>query len=230
MEDEQKILIGLDYALASPEVIEVLLDDIEDPAMFGEIARANAQRPQILALLAAHPDTPDEVRHEVSGILNVPVPVVSRELEQHHDEKPKEEVRRESLTTKIQRLTVSARVQLALKGGREIRGILARDSNKEVMLSILDNGKITDSEIELIVKSRSALEEALRRISKNREWMKRYTIVHGLVTNPKTPPGIAVGYVSDLKIKDLIILEKNKNVAEAIRNAAKRVVAARKPK
>jgi len=225
MEEDQQILIGFDYALASPEVLEILLDDIEDPATVDEIARANTGRPEVLLMVLHHPDTPEEVRAFITGILQVPVPVVSREK----SEVP-QEMRRESLTTKIQRLTVSARVQLALKGGREIRGILARDSNKEVMFSVLDNAKITNPEIELIVKSRSALEEALRRISRNREWMRSYAIVQGLVTNPKTPPGIAVTHVSDLKTKDLFILEKNKNVSEAVRLAAKKLLHARKPR
>ncbi len=225
MEENQQILLGLDYALASPEVLEILIEDIEDPAAFGDIARANTHRPEILSMLLNNPDTPEEVRSFITGILQVPVPVVSRERVEVSPE-----ARRESLTSKIQRLTVSARVQLALKGGREIRGILARDSNKEVMFSVLDNAKITNSEVELIVKSRSALEEALRRISRNREWMRSYAIVQGLVTNPKTPPGIAVTHVSDLKTKDLLILEKNKNVSEAVRLAAKKLVSVRKPK
>jgi hypothetical protein len=225
MEEDQQILIGFDYALASAEVLEILMDDIEDPATFDEIARANIRRPEILAMVLHHPDTPDAVREYVTGVLQVPVPIISSEIAEIPHE-----VRRESLTGKIQRLTVSARIQLALKGGREIRGILARDSNKEVMFSVLDNAKITTPEIELIVKSRSALEEALRRISRNREWMRNYAIVQGLVTNPKTPPGIAVTYVSSLKTKDLAAVEKNKNVSEAVRLAAKKMLHARKPK
>lgn len=225
MDDTQKLL-ALDYATASQEILEVLLEDASELSVFDEVAKANLHRPDILRLLVDNPDTPEEVRAFVTTHMHLPVKPPS---ELARTERTKE-ARAESLTTKIQKLSVSARVQLALKGGREIRGILARDSNKEVSLSILENGKITESEIEMIAKSRSALEEALRRISKNREWMKKYAIVHGLVTNPKTPPGIAVTHVSDLKTKDLIILEKNKNLAEAVRSAAKKLLHARKPK
>ncbi len=225
MAEDEKILIGLDFALASQDVIEVLIDDIEDPAVFNEIARANVHRPEILTMLIEHPDTPADVRSFISQTMQLPVP----QKKEERIEKVQEE-RRQSLTTKIQKLTISARIQLALKGGREIRGILARDSNKEVMLSVLENGKITDSEIELLAKSRSVLEEALRRISKNREWMKNYAVVLALVNNPKTPPGISVTHVSDLRTKDLIVLERNKGVAEVVRGAAKRLLTVRKPK
>jgi hypothetical protein len=98
------------------------------------------------------------------------------------------------------------------------------------MLSVLENGKITESEVEMIARSRSVIEEALRRISRNREWMKNYPILFAIVTNPKTPPGISVAHVSSLKTKDLGLLEKNKNVAEAVRSAVKKLFQARKPR
>ncbi|MDA8431574.1 MAG: hypothetical protein M0Z60_01270 [Nitrospiraceae bacterium] len=228
MEETPK-LIGLDYATASQDIIEILLEDTSEPAVFEEVARANLHRPEILRLILEYPDTPEEARKFVEEHLSMPVKA-SLGLVKAERAKEARETRGESLTSKIQKLTVSARIQLALKGGREIRGILARDTNKEVMLSILENGKITESEIETIARSRQSLEEALRRIARNREWMRNYAVVHALVTNPKTPAGIAVSHVSDLKTKDLIILERNKNLAEAVRSAGKKLLHARKPK
>jgi hypothetical protein len=177
-------------------------------------------RADILELLSAHPDAPDDVKKFISSILHVPVkPTKEIEISEKKTER-----RAQSMIQKIQKLSVSERIQLALKGGREIRGILVKDTNKEVMLSVLENGKITESEIEMIAQSRSAAEESLRRISKNREWMKKYPIVLALVTNPKSPAGITVALVSNLKTRDLVILEKNRNVAEAVRSAAKKLL------
>lgn len=224
--DEPRILIGLDYSVASIEVIEILIEAADDAEIFHEIAAANTNRPEILHMLHEHPDTPEDVRSLISESLQVPV-MTSTQVAMV--EKPKQ-VRVQNVLEKIQTLTVSQRVQLAMKGSREVRGILIKDSNKEVMLSVLANQKITDTEIELIARNRSINEEALRRIAKNREWLKTYAVVHALVTNPKTPPGISVGLVGELKIKDLVILEKNKNVPEVIRSATKRLLSARKPK
>lgn len=224
--EETKILIGLDYSVASREVIEILIEDAEDPALFHELVKANIGRPEILQLMYDHPETPDDVRSLISSSLHVPMKTAT---EVAKVAKPKE-ARVQNINAKIMTLTVSERIQLAMKGNREVRGILIKDSNKEVMLSVLANQRITDTEIELIARSRSVHEEALRRISRNREWLKTYAIVHGLVTNPKTPPGISMGLIGDIKTKDLIILEKNKNVPEVIRNATKRLLQARKPK
>jgi hypothetical protein len=217
---DPKILIGIDLSIASKEVIEVLIDDPSEPGIFDEIAKANVDRADILELLSAHPDAPDDVKKFISSILHVPV----KPTKEIVSSEKKTERRAQSMIQKIQKLSVSERIQLALKGGREIRGILVKDTNKEVMLSVLENGKITESEIEMIAQSRSAAEESLRRISKNREWMKKYPIVLALVTNPKSPAGITVALVSNLKTRDLVILEKNRNVAEAVRSAAKKLL------
>jgi hypothetical protein len=139
-----------------------------------------------------------------------------------------DEGRKHGLLQKIQQLSVGERIALALRGGQEIRSILLKDSNKEVVLTVLKNPRITETEVELVAHSRNVPEEALRSIHKNREWMKNYAINMALVNNPKTPPGIGITLVSSLRLKDIAILEKNKNVPEAIRAIAKKVLQARK--
>jgi hypothetical protein len=222
MEDAMKLL-PLDHAVASREMIELLIEDPSEVEIFEEIARANTHRPEILRLLLEHDNTPAEVRNFIAGALSLPA-VQPRETAQA------KQTKKESLTQRIQKQSVSARIQLALKGGREIRGILARDPNKEVVLSVLENGKISESEVEMMARSRQSFEDALRKIAKNKEWMKKYAVVFALVNNPKTPPGISVPHVIDLKVKDLAMLEKNKNVAEAVRSTAKRLLLVRKPR
>jgi len=137
-------------------------------------------------------------------------------------------IRKQTILQKIQKLSVSEKIHLALRGGKEIRSILLRDPNKEVVLTVLENPKMTETEIELISKSRSTPDEALRKITKKREWMRNYNVILGLVTNTKTPPGISVEIVNELKTRDLAILEKNKNVIEGVRATAKKILRARK--
>lgn len=222
--EETRALLGIDLATASKELIELLIEDALDTSIFKEIAKANINRPEILTVLLENPDTPDDVRQEVSRSLHVPV---KTQKEIVNVKKPPEE-RTQSILQRIQKLSISERIHLAMRGGKEIRTILLRDPNKEVTLTVLDNPKITDTEIELIAKSRSIADEALRKITKKREWMKNYSVVISLVTNPKTPPGIAIPLISELKTRDLAILEKNKNVVEGVRATAKKLLRARK--
>jgi len=223
---DDPILIDLDLSVASREVIEILIEDASEADIFDEIAQTNRNRQEILELLIHHRNTPEHVKTFVSGILQLPVLHPAEAVA----EQKAEHVKPLSLLQKIQTLSVGERLQLAMKGSREIRTLLAKDTNKQVMLSVLGNQKITESEVELIARSRQVPEEALRKISRNREWLKNYAVSFALVTNPKTPPAIAVTLITGFKIKDLVILEKNKNVPEIVRSAAKRLLIARKPK
>ncbi len=218
---EEVKLLGLDLSVASPEAIEVLLADAADPAIYGEILSSNVKRPEILKILAHCPDAPDEIRAAAGKELNLPAPLTA---------KPRfsDESRRDSLLQKIQKLTVGERIAIALRGGQEIRSLLLKDANKEVVLTVLKNPKISETEVELIAHSRNVPEDALRAIHKNREWMKNYAISLALVNNPKTPPGIGITLVTGLRVKDLAVLEKNKNVPDAVRAVAKKVLSVRK--
>jgi hypothetical protein len=222
--EEDRILIGIDFSSASKEVIELLIEDVSETSIFEEIAKANMNRPEILTLLLENPDIPDEVRQQVAGALQVPVKARSEIVKV----KKSPEARTQTILQKIQKLSVSNKIHLALRGGKEIRSILLRDPSKEVVLTVLENPKLTETEIELISKSRSIPDEVLRKITKKREWMKNYNVILGLVTNPKTPPGISVVLVNELKTRDLAILEKNKNVIEGVRATAKKILRARK--
>lgn len=222
--EEDRILIGIDFSNASKEVIELLIEDASETSIFEEIAKANMNRPEILTLLLENPDIPDEVRQQVAGALQVPVKARSEIVKV----KKSPEARTQTILQKIQKLSVSNKIHLALRGGKEIRSILLRDPSKEVVLTVLENPKLTETEIELISKSRSIPDEVLRKITKKREWMRNYNVVLGLVTNPKTPPGVSVVLVNELKTRDLAILEKNKNVIEGVRATAKKILRARK--
>lgn len=230
MEEDIK-LIPLDTSALPLEVIEILLfDSTVEPSLLEEIAHKNAHRPEILRYLLNYPNTPEDTRQFVAQTLQLPVPHVAEETpEEPVSEEIKYKHRAQSLLQKIQKLKVGERIQLALKGGREIRSILLRDTNKEVMLSVLDNPKISESEIELIAKQKTTPDEIIRTIAKKKEWLKNYSIVYAIVTNPKTPIAISLKYMYNLKLKDLLMLEKDKNIPGAIRETAKKVAAARKP-
>ena len=223
---EETKLLALDLSVASTDVIELLIYDPPDQEIFQDILLSNRQRYEILKLLLSMPGVPEEVRQEAGKILRLPV----RPLEKPIQKAQLEHIRKVSVLQKIQRLSVGERISLAMKGGREVRSVLSKDPNKEVVATVLKNPKITDTEIEMFAHSRSVSEDVLRQISKNREWMKNYQIALAMVNNPKTPPGIGSSLVAKLHTKDIVALERNKNVPIAVRAIAKRVLHTRIPK
>src|SRR5207253_10117200 len=119
-----------------------------------------------------------------------------------------------SLIRRIMFMTVKDRVKLALKGDREARGILIRDSNKIVATGVIHNPRISDQEIENIASMRTVAEEVLRVIGMNRAWARSYPIIHNLARNPRTPMATAVHILPRIRTKDLNAISLNRNVSE----------------
>lgn len=121
-------------------------------------------------------------------------------------------------------LNVAQKAVLAMRGGREERMILVRDTNQIVALAVLKNGRITEEDIEAISRLRNVQSEVLRQVAINRDWTKNYQVVLQLVRNPRTPPGVASNFVSRLNHHDLKVLVGNHDIPELIRRMAKRAV------
>jgi hypothetical protein len=208
----------------------LLLESPVEIQKINEIARLNAQNPDILHYLLNHQHTPEETRRIVAEILHLPVPVKTfdEDTDDTYQEEEWDENRRmQSLFQSVQRLKVGEKIQLALRGSKEIRSILLRDSSKEVVLTVLDNPKMTDSEVVILAKQKTTQDEVIRTIATKREWLKKYSIVHALITNPKTPPSISIRLIAKLRTKDLSLIEKNRNIPEAVRAAVKKTLIVR---
>ena len=134
-----------------------------------------------------------------------------------------------SLLLRIQEMSVAERIKLALRGNREARMLLIRDSNRMIRRFVLSNPRIGDEEIIAIAKNRSADDELLRIIADSREWTKNYQVRMSLTTNPKTPLVMALRFVASLNDRDIRLLAKSKNVSATVAGAAKRIILQRGP-
>ena len=124
----------------------------------------------------------------------------------------------------VSTLPIMDRIKLAMKGTREQRAQLIRDSNKLVASAVLSSPKLSESEVEAFAKMANVSEEVLRVISGNRGWMKNYGVVLGLARNPKTPPPISMQLLHRLNERDMKMLATDRNVPEALRLAARKFV------
>lgn len=129
-----------------------------------------------------------------------------------------------SLTQRVMRLRTNQKIMLAIKGGKEERTLLIRESNRLIQVNVIRNGRITEGEVAYIAQMRTVQDEVLRIISQNREWMKKYTITKNLVQNPRTPLPIAMNHLKRIHEFDLKLMCTDRNVAELLRREAKRLV------
>ena len=131
---------------------------------------------------------------------------------------------------RILMLNVAQKAVLAMRGGREERMILVRDTNKLVALGVLRNPRLVEDDVESISRMRNVTDEVLRVIGQSREWRKSYAVINALVNNPRTPQGVSANFVPRLQNQDLKRLAASKDVPELIRRMAKRTLELRTQK
>jgi hypothetical protein len=210
----------------------VLLSDDPDP----EIRRAtmttlDALPPEAVSNFLARSDVPDEMKRffaarGIEPAVGAPADAVNVEepLLDTLNELPQEEGPADPEHKMLSSLSVLERMKLAMKGTREQRSVLVRDSNKLVAAAVLSSPKINEAEIETYTKMGNVSEDVLRIIGTNRQWTKNYGVILGLCKHPKTPPAIAMQFVQRLNEKDLKSLMTDRSAKEGLRLLAKKLV------
>ena len=133
------------------------------------------------------------------------------------------EERRDSVLQKIAKLDIRGRITLAMRGSKEDRSILIRDSTKLVAIAVLESPKVSDGEVEKFALQKNVLEAVLRAIPLKRRFAKNYNITRNLVQNPRTPLDLSLGLMKNLLVHDLKNLSGNKEVSDTIRKLALRM-------
>ncbi len=134
---------------------------------------------------------------------------------------------RVSMIRRIMLMNTRDRMKLAMKGDREARSVLIRDSNRIVSSAVVNNPRITEQEIENVAAMRTISDDVLRLISLNRVWARSYPIIHNLARNPRTPIPTILNILPRIRTKDLKHLSQNRNVSEAVRRQALRLAGTR---
>jgi hypothetical protein len=133
------------------------------------------------------------------------------------------EERRDSALQRISKLDIKSRIALAMRGSKEDRSILIRDSTKLVAVAVLDSPKVSETEVENFASQKNVLDSVLRAIPLKRKFAKSYTIMRNLVYNPRTPIDASLPLVKGLLAHDLKNLAENKDVSDTIRKVAMRL-------
>jgi hypothetical protein len=210
-------LITPHVAQLSPVNIAALMDSLDRVSESSELANA---------LLSSTSATMEHKR-VLQELLDPEPPIDEKALlEALMDAEPDQE-RRQTLLQKLAKMSVSQRVQFAIKGGSEARRTLIRDSNKVVQRAVLQSPRLTDQEVESFAGMANLTDEILRLIANNRVHRKNYTVVRNLMSNPKTPLDVTLHMLPTLNAMDLKKLSTNKNVPETLRTTAQKLIRTR---
>lgn len=145
-----------------------------------------------------------------------------KELVEEEEKVPEE--KHKSIFQLILTMGISEKVQLALKGNKEARGILIKEPNKLICSAVIKSPKLTETEVLAFAKSRTVSQDVLRLIVMKKEWMRSKDMVLALVNNPRTPIAISMQLMNRLSDKEVADLAKSKAVPAALSTAAKRMI------
>jgi len=234
-------LLPFDVEHCSPIALRNILLDVRTPAdMLERIAHVYYDDDHIARDLIRCPNlaeatlvflaltSSDEIKQFITSTRVVDVVMEEKAAaaaEAAKEQKPKKKLNLSQIVTKM---TPSQKIKLAQTGAKEARGLLIRESSKIIAMAVIANPKITISEVEFFAKSTSLNEDVLRKIGSNNEWCRKPAVASALVNNPKTPVGISLGFVSRMTERDLGLLERNRNIPEAVRASARSLIIKKK--
>ena len=200
----------------SPTQIQALVDELD---------RVSTSLALITALEHSTSLTADQ-KNTLHELRSTAVPNTQSLTDAATDAEP-DPSRRQTLLQQIARMTVSQRVQFAIKGGADARRTLIRDGSKVVQRAVLQSPRLTDQEVESFASMSSLTDEILRLIAGNRVFRKNYVVVRNLMNNPKTPLDVTLHMLPLLNPVDLKKLSMNKNVPDTLRSTAAKLMRTR---
>lgn len=129
---------------------------------------------------------------------------------------------------KMELLTLGERRAMSKKWNKDTIDRLLSDPDPMVITNILNNPRITETEILKIASKRPNSPEILRLISIHKKWGGRYNIKKAVVQNPYTSPRIAIGFVEFLLLQDLKEIAEDTTIHPQVRSAARTSVEKRR--
>jgi hypothetical protein len=190
--------------------VQMLMDSLDRVAESASLAEA---------LMRSSSATADNKR-VLQELLGPDIPVNEEALLDALMDVEPDPVKRQTLLQRLAKMSVSERVQYAIKGGSEARRTLIRDSNKVVQRAVLQSPRLTDQEVEAFASMTSLSDEVLRLIANNRVFRKNYAVIRNLMNNSKTPLDVTLHMLPSLNAVDLKKLSTNKNIPETLRTSA----------
>jgi hypothetical protein len=214
--------------------ILMLLVDDPDPAI-GRIADETLKRiPETtLRTFLARPDVSAGVRGFFADRGVLPGEIPSNRTVEDEDrplidtaavDDPVADEDKTSLVRRLADMSFTERLKAAIKGSREMRAILIRDTNKMISAAVLSGPQVTPPEVESFARMANVSEDILRVIGNTRTWVKNYGVVVALTKNPKTPIAMSLNLMTRLRDRDLATLSVDRNVPDPLRVAARRRV------
>ena len=224
--DEHRVGVKAIRELSPNDLTEVLSDPELSSEVLDYFVRHAGSRTDWIEALKKNPSLSEELH----GVLEVSQTdsKAGKSVAKKVAEKEEPEIKHLSMEQRIQKMTVGEKIKMALKGDKEARSVLVKDTNREVFMSVLENPGIKESEIEMLAKNTGTNSEILRVVGRNREWTSNRNVVKSLIFNSKTPVDVSVRFLPRMSLRDLEMIDKSRSLPSSLRANATRLIAQKK--
>ena len=219
-DDLRQLVMGLAAQLDVPAAKVVL----HNPHAGEEVVRLIAEQRRLLAFyelrreIALHARCPQPLalsllpglywRDLVAAGLDVRIrPVVRRAADQR-------------LAERLPALAVGEKVAIARSASRPVLQSLRYDPSAGVVTALLDNPRLTESDLLPLLASETARPQAIEAVLGHRKWGHRYPLRATALRNPQTPLALALRHLPLLKKPDLRAVAGDGRLQPALRRRA----------
>jgi hypothetical protein len=131
-------------------------------------------------------------------------------------------------------ITLGERKSLARTRSRELIDRMLRDSDPSVLEILLENPRVTESDVVRLAARRPTTAEAQRTIFRAPRFRVRYAVRRAIILNPYTPSDLASQLVGLLEEQDLRRVQSDASLPDAVRASARaqlaQLLAGRQPR
>lgn len=131
------------------------------------------------------------------------------------------------LKERLQDLALGERMALARIAGRALICVLRNESQEMVISALLNNPRMTEEDL-LLMCNTSRSPKVLTRVGQSERWRARPPVRLALARNRHTPLALAVSLLPDLSEEDLRDLSQHRELPQALRSAAVRLLEERR--
>lgn len=125
------------------------------------------------------------------------------------------------LLNKLLQMTLGEKVALARKTHRPLLRNLIAGGDGEVLIALLDNPRLTEMDILVILNTAAAPPTFYFELAKHHKWGQYYRVRLALAECPRTPLPLAISALVQLRKADIEVICDRQDLREEVRNAAR---------
>jgi len=124
---------------------------------------------------------------------------------------------------------MTSAAELARSASADAIPTLLHDASDDVLFALLDNPRLDLSHLEILLERKDLSSRLLEEISRHKKWLAEYSVRRGLALHPRTPRLIALRFLRQLYLMDLVQASLLPSVPAELRRIADELLVARLP-